>query len=303
MKLSPLQLVYLAVVGALGFTMLVASLVWLRRTAARRRRLFEERKRIDPVATSSPVVDPGRVAQRRGLASIETHFTVTRRLVVPLVLVLTGVALLVPFLDQISGATLSLLIAALTVVAGVAARPVVENAIAGLVISSSRLINLGDTVRINGFYGTVEDITTTHTTIRVWDWRRYVISNGAMLQSDFVNYSLHDTYQWAYVEFWVAYDADLDRVEEIAVAAPEHSRHFAAHETPRFWVMEMGKEGYRCWLAAWANSPADAWMLAHDVRSGLIRAFRAAAIPTHGYRLLPGAELPERRAEEDASSE
>ncbi len=297
--LSQLQLVYVLVVGSIGLGLLVASLVWLRRTANRRRQRFEDRDRSDPVRTASPVDDPARLTRRRGLASIETHFTVTRRLVIPLLLVVTGVALLVPFLDQISGATLSLLVAALTVVAGVAARPVVENAIAGLVISSSKLVNLGDTVRVNGFYGTVEDITTTHTTIRVWDWRRYVISNGAMLQTEFVNYSLHDTYQWAYVEFWVAYDADLDRVEEVARAAPERSSHYAAHEAPRFWIMEMAKEGYRCWLAAWANSPADAWVLTHDVRSELIRAFQAAGIRTHGYRLHDGDELVAPRAPEE----
>ncbi len=288
--LTPLQLTYLTVVGAVGLGLLVASLVWLHRTATRRRERLVGRERAEPVATSSPVDDPGRMTRRRGLASIDTHFTVTRRLVVPLVIVVTAAALVVPFLDQISGATLSLLIAAMTVVAGIAARPVVENAIAGLVISASKLINLGDTVRINGFYGTVEDITTTHTTIRVWDWRRYVIANSAMLQTDLVNYSLHDTFQWAYVEFWVGYDADLDRVEELAVAAPDTSEHFAAHEKPRFWIMEMGKEGYRCWLAAWANSPPDAWILGHDVRTELIRAFRAEGIPTHGFRLLPGAD-------------
>ena len=292
--LSLFQLVYLAVVGCAGLGLLLASLVWLRRTANLRRQRFEDRDRADPVRTSSPVDDPAHLSRRRGLASIESHFTVTRRLVIPLVLMLTGLALLIPFLDQISGATLSLLVAALTVVAGVAARPMVENAIAGLVISASKLINLGDTVRVNGIYGTVEDITTTHTTIRIWDWRRYVISNGAMLQTDFVNYSLHDTYQWAYAEFWVAYDADLERVEELATAAPEGSRHFAPHEPPRFWIMEMGKEGYRCWLAAWANPPADAWMLGHDIRSALIRSFRAEGIRTHGYRLLrdPGAPEP-----------
>jgi small-conductance mechanosensitive channel len=178
----------------------------------------------------------------------------------------------------------SLLVAVAAVVTGIAARPVLENLIAGVIISFAQPIRIGDTVLIDGYFGTIENISLTHTTLKVWDWRRYMVPNHHMLGKEFVNYSIVDRYQWAYVEFWVAPQTDLDAVRDIATKAARSSRHFADYEEPRFWVMEMGKEGVRCWIAAWANTPSAAWQLGHDIRTELARRFAEAAIRTHSYQ-------------------
>jgi hypothetical protein len=96
---------------------------------------------------------------------------------------------------------------------------------------------------------------------------------------------LFDSYQWAYAEFWVSHDADLNTVEKLAPASPLKSAYFAGYEEPRFWIMELAKEGIRCWVAAWANSASNAWMLGHDMRTELVRGFRAQGIKTHDFRL------------------
>ncbi len=279
-------IVYVAVVALAGLGLLAWVYMRMRRMAQLRREKLEGRRRLDALATESPVDNPTELARMRGIASIEEHFTVTRRLVFPIAFLLVLFVAGLPFLDRIPAASVSLLVAALTVLVGIAARPVVENAMAGLVISSSKIISIGDTVRIDDWYGTVEDITTTHTTIKVWDWRRYVLPNSRMLQSAFINYSLFDKYQWAYVEFWIAYDADFEKAREIALDSPNDSRYFANHEPPRFWVMEMTKEGSRCWVAAWADTPSDAWLLTNDMRTAIIRGFQRAGIATHSVRFL-----------------
>jgi small-conductance mechanosensitive channel len=185
----------------------------------------------------------------------------------------------------------SAVVAVITVVLGVAARPLIENAMSGLVISYSRLVNLGDTVRIDDVYGTVEDITITHTTIKVWDWRRYIVPNSKMIQHSFYNYSVVDKFEWTYVDFWIAYDADFEAVEKIAREIPTKSKHFADYEEPQVWVMELAPEGMRCWLAAWANAPSDAWYLRNDMRTELVRELAKAGIATH----LRRHELTDRR--------
>lgn len=220
-------------------------------------------------------------AREDALDRVEAQFSVIRRVLLPFTTLVYLFLLALPFLDRMPAAFLSLIVGAITVMLGIAARPVVENLIAGLVVSFSRMLNLGDTVKLDGKYGTVEDIGLTHTVIKLWDWKRYVVPNTRMLQAEFLNYSLQDRWIWAYVEFQVSYDADLATVREIALESPLGCEHFADKEPPQFWITEMRDDAYVCWVAAWSEDPARAWVLGHDMRTHMIEAFRAADIRAH----------------------
>lgn len=276
--------IYVGVVAAVGAAVLLRTLLWIGKIGRERRNRLAERRWFDALRTSTPVEEPAAEAKQRGAVSIDHQTTVTKRMVVPLILGFTSALAVLPFVGQLPAQSLSLVIAAITVVLGVAARPTVENAFAGLTLAHSRHFNIGDTVEVDGVYGTVEDITLSHTTIKVWDWRRYVVPNSKMLQSNVLNLSLHDRYQWAYVEFFVAYDADLDEVQQVAVEAARSSDFFAGHEPPEFWIQGMAEHSYRCWVAAWADTPSNAWMLRHQTRERLLREFRARGIRAHGMR-------------------
>ncbi len=292
MPLSAPELVYVVVVLGTGGYALMRTLVFLHAARRARIRNVEERRRFEAVRTGSPIEDPKAVALERGRESIESHFSVLRRLLVPLIAGVTLLLAAVPFFAGASATTASMIGAVIAVILGMALRPFLENAVAGLVISSSSLVRIGDTVRIDDWYGTVEDITATHTAIKVWDWRRYLVPNGRMLQSAFFNYSLFDTYQWAYVEFWVAPDADLDEVRAIAVRAPLPSPHFSRREDPAFWVIRIEKDAVCCWVAAWAETPSGAWALTNDIRTELLRELRQRKIPLSLQRHSWSSEGP-----------
>jgi small-conductance mechanosensitive channel len=270
-SVSVSQIVYVTIVVLVGGFALIRTLSFLNNSRRQRARWFERKTLREAVPTSTPDDNPVQVAHDRGLESIETHFTVMRRLLVPIILTVTLLLALLPF---VSPASSSLVAAIVAVVASLALRPILENAIAGIVIGTSRLVRIGDTVRVDGWYGTVEDITTTHTVLKLWDWRRYLVPNNRMLQSPLINYSLVDSHQWAYVEFFVSPKVDIDQVKELAVKAPYRSSRFVEKEEPVFWVMDIEKDAIRCWVAAWANSASDAWYLTNDIRIELIREFR-----------------------------
>lgn len=261
---------------------------WLRRniriTEERRKERLERVNLLHAVHTDSPLENPQKKARMGALESVSTRFSIIRRAMVALVIALWMLVLVFPFLGDLPATVVSVMVAATAVVIGIAAKPLVENLISGVVISFSQPVRLGDTVLIDGNYGTVEDITMTHTRIKLWDWRRYIVPNSLMIQKEFLNYTIIDSYQWAYVEFWVAYDADLEQVREIALEAVSSSPHFAEYEPPRFWIMQMTELAVKCWVAGWANSPADAWLLSHETRTALVRALRSLGIKTHIYK-------------------
>jgi len=266
--MPPTESIYIGLVVGLGLLLVAGVVRWLETVRQTRRKRLETKRRFDSIPTGTPLDDPNARAREKAVESIEQQFSVTRRIVLPLLATVVLLLASLPFLDRVPAALVSLLIGGGTVLVGLAARPFVENALAGLAISSSRLVSIGDTVLVDGFYGTVEDVTLTHTVLKVWDWRRYVIPNVRMLQSPFLNASLFDRFVWTSVEFWVAYDADLGKVRALAAEAARASPAFGGHEEPAFWVLEMAKEGVRCWVAAWADTPSQGWQLAHDTSAG-----------------------------------
>jgi len=250
---------------------------WIRR----RRASIEELEHSEVTTTSTPLQRPLSVFKDRAKRSVNSRFSIYRRIAWILVLVLIFLGVSLPFLDQLPQALISILVGSAAVIIGIAARPFIENFLSGIAITSSKMLSIGDTILINDNYGTIEDISSTHTVIKLWDWRRFVIPNGTMINHEFINYSLYDEWQFAYVEFFVSYEADLEQVKALAIAAAQKSRHLHGGEKPFFWVMDMGKESIQCWIAAWADSPLSAWELKTDIRTELVLQFRKAGIRAH----------------------
>jgi small-conductance mechanosensitive channel len=292
--------VYAGIVTILGFLLLRRTYRHLKGAEAARQQRLEEVNKFDAVRTESPLDHPQDQARGRARGSVEMRFSLIRATLLPTLLFVLVLLLCIPLLGTISAAAFTLLAAVVGVVGGIAAKPALENFITGMLISFAKPIRIGDTVLIDGLFGTIEDITITHTMIKVWDWRRLMIPNQCMISKEFVNYSIVDRYQWAHVEFWVSADADLAIVGDMAVEAAKASCRFAGYEEPQFWVMELGKEAIQCWIAAWADTPSAAWQLTHDIRTQLARDLRAAGIKTHmhqhefGAAVPPAAELPSR---------
>ncbi|ACS78326.1 mechanosensitive ion channel family protein [Maridesulfovibrio salexigens] len=264
--------------------------VWIsyRVTSFRKRRVerIENLIKKDPETTSAIPTDvlsakEERQERRDMVKGVKTRFTVIRRTLIISLGVVWSLAMMLPFVGQLPSTMISIIVAVSTAVVGIAARPLVENMISGIVISFSKQLRVGDTLIIDGQYGNVEDISITHTKIKIWDWKRYIIPNSRMLNKEFSNLTLNDSLLWAYVEFSVAYDTDIDMVREIAVDVASRSEHHNEQEDPQFWIRSMDKENIVCWVAAWADSPAEAWNLKSDICMRLIRAFKERGIATH----------------------
>lgn len=277
------MIIYLSIIGILG-----AILIWWSRrrlflTESKKRERLKKLKRFDAVKTSTPVDTPEKDAKEAAIESIENRFSIIRKVTFFAIITLWIIGMVYPFLSDVPSAFISVVVAASGVIVGLAARPFIENMISGIVLSLSNLARIGDTVLIDDKYGTIEDITMTHTVVKVWNWRRYIVPNSRMLAKEVINCTINDSYQWSHVEFTVAYENDLDKIKELALNAASSSKHFADYEDPRFWIMDMKEKGYKCWIAAWADTPVDAWELENDIRTELISQFRINDIKTHKF--------------------
>ena len=277
------DLVYLTGVTLVSILLGVWFRKRLNRTEQKRIKQIRKRTGFDPLFTESPLDDPDKASLLLALRSIETRFIAFRRIVFPILLLVWTLFIILPYVSRVPAALLSSLLGIIAVVIGIAARPYIENVVAGLVISFTQPLRIGDTLLIDSHWGMVENIALTFTVIRIWDWRRYIIPNSQLLHKEFLNYSLVDEFQWAYVEFWVEYGSDLELVKRLASEATTQSAYFVPHEEPAFWVMEMGKDGVRCWCAGWTDNASDAWKLTHDIRTNLVLGFNQHGIHCHRF--------------------
>lgn len=74
-------------------------------------------------------------------------------------------------------------------VLGFAARPVLENLIAGIQIAVTQPIRIDDAVVIEGEWGWIEEIGATYVVIRIWDWRRLIVPLSYFIQNPFTNWT------------------------------------------------------------------------------------------------------------------
>ena len=75
------------------------------------------------------------------------------------------------------------------IVAGIAARPVFSNLIAGLQIALSQPIRIDDVLIVENEWGRVEEITGTYVVLRIWDERRLIIPLQWFIEHPFQNWT------------------------------------------------------------------------------------------------------------------
>lgn len=74
-------------------------------------------------------------------------------------------------------------------VAGIAARPVLGNFIAGLQIAFSQPIRIDDVLIVEGEWGRVEEITGTFVVVKIWDERRLIVPLQWFVENPFQNWT------------------------------------------------------------------------------------------------------------------
>lgn len=105
--------------------------------------------------------------------------------------ILVGVAMVLmtfPAIRQV-GATLLASAGIIGLVAGIAAKPVFGNLIAGLQIALTQPIRLDDVVIVEGEWGRVAEITRTYVVVRVWDERRLIVPLQWFIENPFQNWT------------------------------------------------------------------------------------------------------------------
>ncbi|MGW8889861.1 mechanosensitive ion channel family protein [Streptomyces sp. NPDC055749] len=153
--------------------------------------------------------DPARVRR------VRTQVTLIQRVVIAVVATVAIAAMLLTFPAMRTVGT-SLLASAgvLGIVAGVAAQSTLGNLFAGLQIAFGDMVRIGDTVVVDGEWGTVEEITLTFLAVRTWDERRITMPVSYFTSKPFENWSRGGVQMTGTVFFHLDHSAPVAAMRE-----------------------------------------------------------------------------------------
>ncbi|MEW2566377.1 mechanosensitive ion channel domain-containing protein [Streptomyces sp. NPDC047070] len=153
--------------------------------------------------------DPARVRR------VRTQVTLIQRVVSAVVGVVAVAAMLLTFpAMRAAGASLLASAGILGIVAGVAAQSTLSNMFAGLQIAFGDMVRLGDTVVVNGEWGTVDEITLTFLTVRTWDERRFTMPVSYFTSQPFENWSRGGVQMTGTVFFHLDHSAPVEEMRD-----------------------------------------------------------------------------------------
>ena len=178
-------------------------------------------------------------------------------------------------------------------------RHVISNFAAAAAIERRGLLQRNDCVNLGGDVGWIEDVAPTYSIVRLWNWRRTIISHR-----DFLRHAIAEGGQAGaeFVETAVDWHLDgsvpVDRVREklaqLTAANPSWDGRTATLE-----VTDAGPEGLRLRAVLTARTPETAWDLRADIREDLLAWLRQDmpdALPHGGDGEEPAAgRLPSAR--------
>jgi len=147
--------------------------------------------------------------------AVRTQLAVLRRVMVVVVWILATAALLMQF-NVVRTVGVSLLASAgvAGVVLGLAAQKSIGALLAGIQLSITQPIRIGDSVLVEREFGTVEEISLTYVVVRTWDLRRLLIPVTQFLEKPFQNWSKGGVEMLGSVVLQVDWTTDIDAVRK-----------------------------------------------------------------------------------------
>jgi small-conductance mechanosensitive channel len=211
---APEHLQFIGTVRHLNALLLIGALTWL--TAAM----------IAGVANGVIARHPTTVADNLQARRIHTQTHVLSRTAM-VVVVVGGTAMALMTFPAARQVGTSLLASAgvIGIVAGIAARPVLSNLIAGLQLALAQPIRMDDVLIIKGEWGRVEEITGSYVVLKVWDERRLIIPLQWFIENPFENWTRSNSHILGTVILYLDFATPMEplraEVERVVKAAPE----------------------------------------------------------------------------------
>lgn len=154
-------------------------------------------------------------------------------------------------------------------VVGLAARPLLENIIAGLQIALTEPIRIDDVLIVEGEWGRVEEITATYVVVRIWDQRRLIVPLSYFLTKPFQNWTRESSELLGTAFLYLDYRAPIDAIRSKLEELCKSSEHWDGRVC-KVQVTDARERVIEVRLLVSAPDSSAQWDLRCEVRQGVL---------------------------------
>jgi small-conductance mechanosensitive channel len=156
-------------------------------------------------------------------------------------------------------------------VVGLAAQRSISTLLAGIQLSMTQQIRLGDSVVVEAESGTIEEISLTYVVVRLWDLRRMVVPITYFLDKPFQNWSKGSSEILGTVQLQVDYVTDVEAMRrEVEKILEGEGRALWDGKTSVLHVTETSDRTLTLRVLLSAADPGNSWELRCLVRERLV---------------------------------
>ncbi|RZV36345.1 MAG: mechanosensitive ion channel, partial [Acidimicrobiales bacterium] len=142
---------------------------------------------------------------------------------------------------------------------GLGLQPIAANFVSGMILLLDRTLKIGDFVELpDGKQGYVEAMNMRSATIETTDGKDIMVPNVTFIEEAYENWTHKDPRQRYEVYFSVAYDTDLDKLEDIVIpAVSKHPLVLQEPEKPDLELRDFGDFGINFAVEFWVEGIDD----------------------------------------------
>jgi small-conductance mechanosensitive channel len=186
-----------------------------------------------------------------------------------IVLITIGFALMTFDAVRQYGVTLFASAGVAGIVAGLAARPVLSNFLAGVQLAVAQPIRIDDAIIVENESGNVEEITFSYVVVRLWDLRRMVVPLSYFIEKPFQNWTRTGGELIGTVFLYVDHTAPVDAIRKKLTEIVTQSKLWNG-KVVNLQVSDCRETTIELRALMSANSGSAAWDLRCEVREKLI---------------------------------
>jgi small-conductance mechanosensitive channel len=186
------------------------------------------------------------------------------------------------------------------IVAGLAARPLLTNFLAGVQIAVAQPIRIDDTVIVENESGRIEEITFNYVVVRLWDLRRLIVPLGYFIEKPFQNWTRTDNELIGTVFLYVDHATPVEAVRAKLAEIVAQSKLWNG-KVASLQVSDCRETTIELRALVSANNASAVWDLRCEVREKLIDFLQREhpeALPRRRYKAADDATaLPQEGRE------
>ncbi|GAW97054.1 MULTISPECIES: mechanosensitive ion channel family protein [Colwellia] len=212
-----------------------------------------------------------------GLSKNEVEITLHRFLLSILNTLLKAIQIII-FASMIGIQTASLIavLGAAGLAIGLALQGSLANFAGGVLILLFRPFKNGDTIKAQGYVGTVEEIQIFNTILKTFDNQRIIIPNGLLSNGCVTNVNINGTRRVDMV-FGIGYNDDIGKAKALLRSLLEADERVLKDPAIDIWVGEHGESSVNLFVRPWTKVE-DYWGVYYDMMEKVKLEFDKAGI-------------------------